>query len=123
MGIKRRSMFNPKFKNVRPERWELGRKILGIPTEKELEIKRLEEQAEQARLKAEQEGELRAQTEAKLNAEREATLRSEREATLRSDREATLKAEQEVMLKKKTITRSKPKRRTTKAKTKKKPVD
>ena len=35
MGIKRRSMFNPKFKNVRSDRWELGRKILGVPTEKE----------------------------------------------------------------------------------------
>ena len=44
MGIKRRSMFNPKFKASRPERWELGRKMNGIPTEKELEEQRLEEE-------------------------------------------------------------------------------
>ena len=28
MGLKRRSMFNPKFKNSRPRRWELGRSKL-----------------------------------------------------------------------------------------------
>lgn len=44
MGIKRRSMFNPKFKASRPERWELGRKMQGVPTEKELEEQRLEEE-------------------------------------------------------------------------------
>ena len=33
MGIKRRSMFNPKFKSSRPDRWELGQRIRdgGIP--------------------------------------------------------------------------------------------
>jgi translation initiation factor IF-2 len=44
MGIKRRSMFNPKFKASRPERWELGRRMKGLPTEKELEEQRLEEE-------------------------------------------------------------------------------
>ena len=69
MGMKRRSMFNPKFKNTRPERWKLGRKILGIPTEEEVE----------AKLKAEQEAKLKAEQEAKLKAEQEAKLKTEQE--------------------------------------------
>lgn len=44
MGMKRRSMFNPKFKTTRPGRWEMGRKLKGIPTEKELEEQRLGEE-------------------------------------------------------------------------------
>ena len=37
MGIKRRAMFNPKFKKIRPNRWEAGRKMKGL-TETETEI-------------------------------------------------------------------------------------
>jgi len=54
MGIKRRSMFNPKFKRARAERWDLGRKAMGVPTDKELEDQRLEEEIQ---LKAQQEAE------------------------------------------------------------------
>ena len=43
MGTKRRSMFNPKFKNSRPERWALGRKLQGKLTEAELEEQKLAE--------------------------------------------------------------------------------
>tara|TARA_R100001591_G_scaffold109242_1_gene119151 strand:- start:595 stop:951 length:357 start_codon:yes stop_codon:yes gene_type:complete len=99
MGKKRRSMFNPKFKNSRPELWKLGRKLLGIPTEEELEAKRLEE----ARLKAEEEARLKAEQEAKLKAEQEAKLKEEKETkkktttkkTTRKRRTTTKKAKKE----------------------------
>ena len=32
MGIKRRAMFSPKFKNTRPKRWEMGQEILSKKT-------------------------------------------------------------------------------------------
>ena len=77
MGKKRRAMFNPKFKNSHPELWKLGRRLLGIPTEEELEEKRLEE----ARLKAEAEAKLKAEEEAKLKSEKESKAKPVKKAT------------------------------------------
>lgn len=92
MGTKRRSMFNPKFKKVRPDRWNLGRKMLGIPTEEELEAIKLAEENE-ARLKVEAELEatrlLKEQEEARLKAEEEAKVK------LQAATKARLMAEKE----------------------------
>ena len=63
MGTKRRSMFNPKFKTVRPKRWEQGRKILGIPTETEIQAEKLAEEQEAIRLQAEQEAKVKLEAE------------------------------------------------------------
>ena len=90
MGTKRRSMFRAKFKSKRAGRWEQGRKVLGIPTEAELEAQRLEE----ARLKASAAAKLKAEQEAKLKAEQEAKLKAEQEAKLKAEQEAKAKAEQ-----------------------------
>ena len=90
MGTKRRSMFRAKFKSKRAGRWEQGRKVLGIPTEAELEAQRLEE----ARLKASAAAKLKAEQEAKLKAEQEAKAKAE-QARLKLEQEAKLKAGQE----------------------------
>ncbi len=74
MGIKRRAMYNPKFRKTHPKRWELGRKKLGIPTEEEIEAERL---AEEARLKAEEEAKV------KLEADKRAQLKAEEEAKVK----------------------------------------
>lgn len=99
MGTKRRSMFNPKFKNVRPDRWKLGRKLLGIPTDEEIEAQRLAEQkateavelAEQARIKAEEEAKvkLKLEQEAKLKAEEEVKVKLSRTTTKTTKTKAT----------------------------------
>ena len=94
MGTKRRSMFRAKFKSKRAGRWEQGRKVLGIPTEAELEAQRLEE----ARLKASAAAKLKAEQEAKLKAEQEAKLKAEQEAKAKAE-QARLKLEQEAKLK------------------------
>lgn len=99
MGIKRRAMFNPKFRNSRTGRWNIGRRMLGIPTEQELEAKRLAEElavqaaaaerakkvrlaaeAETARLKAEQEAKV------KLAADKEIERRTAEEAKAKLSR-------------------------------------
>ena len=83
MGKKRRSMFNPKFKNSRPELWKLGRKLLGIPTEEELEAKRLEE----ARLKAEEEAKLKEGKETKKKTATKKTTKKRRTTTKKAKKE------------------------------------
>lgn len=82
MGKKRRAMFNPKFKNSHPELWKLGRKLLGIPTEEELEAKRLEE----ARLKAAEEAKLKAE-EAKKKTATKKTTKKRRTTTKKAKKE------------------------------------
>jgi hypothetical protein len=88
MGIKRRSMYNPKFKTARPKRWELGRKKLGVSTDAEIEANLL---AEQTKLKAQEEALIKAATE-----EAEVKLKIESEAReRREEAQARLKADQE----------------------------
>tara|TARA_E500000318_G_C3545602_1_gene206551 strand:- start:948 stop:1280 length:333 start_codon:yes stop_codon:yes gene_type:complete len=91
MGKKRRAMFNPKFKNSHPELWKLGRRLLGIPTEEELEEKRLEE----ARLKAEEEAKLKAEQEAKLKEEKETKKKTATKKTTKKRRTTTKKTKKE----------------------------
>jgi uncharacterized membrane protein len=78
MGIKRRSMFNPKFKASRPERWALGRKMQGIPTEAELEAERQAELIAAQAIEAKRQAEIQAAREAEEL--RLAQIQAEKEA-------------------------------------------
>ena len=127
MGIKRRSMFNPKFKASRPERWELGRKMNGIPTEKELEEQRLEEEkvalaaeaATQANLLAAQKAQelLLAQEQAQRDAEERILV--EGKARKEAAEKAAFEKKEAAIAKKKETTTSKKRTTTSRKKTSK----
>ena len=115
MGIKRRAMYNPKFRKIRPKRWELGRKKLGIPIEEEIEAERL---AEEASLKAEEEAKVKLETanEAKRKAAEEAKVKLARATEAKNKAEETPKVKlSREATKSKPKTKAKPKTKTTRS--------